>query len=102
MSIAIYKVILWCPWSEPPPTKPPVEEDLEEEEESEELFEEDATEDEVKVDPVTEVERVEVDLWTKGMDDWAAQQSCGSGIGQTWGTLPLLLVLLRTVSVLVA
>ena len=79
-----------------------MEEDLEEEEDSEELFEEDSTEDVVEVDLVTEVERVEVDLWTKGMDDWAAEQSSGPGRGQTCCTLPLLLVLLRTVSVLVA
>ena len=74
---------------------------MDEEEDFEELFEEDAAGDVFEVDAVVKVERVEVDLWTKGMDDWAAEQSCGPGIGQNWSNLSLLLVLLRTVSALV-
>jgi hypothetical protein len=63
------EVLLTCPWSEPPPE--------EEEEEEEVLKEEVEVEEEHEVEGDAEVELEEVekeDLWTKGMDEWAAEQ----------------------------
>ena len=72
------QVLLYCPWSEPPPTEEPDQEEEQEGVDSEEEINEVAEED-VEV-MVVEVERVEEeDLWTKGMDEWALSQRGGGG-----------------------